>query len=348
MPGSARWEGEYPNLDVFIPMKLFSSLRYYIRFGDLSICVKDSPKEDEREEHRKSTCAATFNRANPRAGIDGEKQDGQGSFSGVVNARHYTYVALYFTKLFIRWQYPVSREWHMVSTCHHHHVTLAYLPSMLEEDRMMLEDKLDEVLKTYLKFDKTMRPGKLISSRCCIIHSPMERLTVDFYAGYTNFLEESWEEIEEAVADGRFDFYIDPKKVREARKASGDGTVPKDILMTEALRFWRRDVERKMSAVDKENTCKAKYNYCGVIESHVSECLVRSESEIQILLHYLYECLAFKCGIFHMQPQSEVGVLDSKSWHVTPQLCGMKVPNFAEYVQCKIDDKSWPGGAVQT
>ena len=68
---------------------------------------------------------------------------------------------------------------------------------------------------------------------------------------------------------------------------------------------------------------------------------VHPKCEVFTLLHYLHETLIYKHGVFYLEPRDELGVLDDRSWHATPQTEGLHArrqglveTEYAEYVEC--------------
>ena len=92
-------------------------------------------------------------------------------------------------------------------------------------------------------------------------------------------------------------------------------------------------------ATDLELRCMPKYD-CAA-EAPLVDCRVHAESEVSTLLHYLHETLIYKHGVFYLEPRDEVGVLDDRSWHVTPQTEGLYArrqglveTEYADCVEC--------------
>ena len=119
----------------------------------------------------------------------------------------------------------------------------------------------------------------------------------------------------------------------------GSGPESKAEMQRLCLQFHRRDHARLAHATDLELRCMPKYD-CGA-EARLVDCKVHAKSELSTLLHYLRETLIYRHGVCHLEPRNEVGLLDERSWHVTPQTQGLYArrqglveTEFADYVEC--------------
>ena len=66
---------------------------------------------------------------------------------------------------------------------------------------------------------------------------------------------------------------------------------------------------------------------------------ISDTAEIRSLLHYCLECMHYTLGVFFVQPCTDVGVITSASWHMTPQVIEKYDPRStrANHVECRVD-----------
>ena len=66
---------------------------------------------------------------------------------------------------------------------------------------------------------------------------------------------------------------------------------------------------------------------------------ISDTAEIRSLLHYCLEYMQYALGVFYLEPQVDIGVQTSSSWHMTPQVIGKYEPTsaLANCVDCMLD-----------
>ena len=141
----------------------------------------------------------------------------------------------------------------------------------------------------------------------------------DTYAfGDSDFMHESMEDLRVLLDEGRIRLKRDPASLVRFIAEHGSGPESKAAL---------------------EERCMPKYD--SGAEVQLVDCRVHAESEVSTLLHYLHETLIYKHGVFYLEPRDEVGVLDDRSWHVTPQTEGLHArrqglveTEYADCVEC--------------
>ena len=113
-------------------------------------------------------------------------------------------------------------------------------------------------------------------------------------------MHESMEDLRVLLDEGRIRLKRDPASLVRFIAEHGSGPESKAAL---------------------EERCMPKYD--SGAEVQLVDCRVHAESEVSTLLHYRHEALIDKHGVLYLEPRDEVGVLDDRSWHVTPQTQGL-------------------------
>ena len=340
---------------IFARMDYFASLRFHFEEGDCRIRVMRNDKGDEREEERRISCEQTADdrRAGRRQGRELEAEEPLADHARRRTRTQYTYIALWFDRLYFK-RLSVEHEVVWMATRCPHHISLCYLPWMSDSLVDALLSSLQRVLSDWwdlLKFgDPLERPLAILSSRRFSIgtHDIHQSNDLgpnadfmwsdrDTYAfGDSDFMHESMEDLRVLLDEGRIRLKRDPASLVRLIAEHGSGPESKAEMARLCINFHRRDHGRLASATALERRCVPKYDFGAEVQ--LVDGRVHAESEVSTLLHYRHEALIDKHGVLYLEPRDEVGVLDDRSWHVTPQTEGLHARRHGlvetEYADC--------------
>ena len=340
--------------DALVHERAFSNSRLYVKLEDCRVVVRWGGKDDSYyTEERLLACLPAS--AEGSAEVEG----GQAEVEDIVEggrrrATHYTYVALWFDKAYLRVFFGHRKS--IAVTKWGHHITLAYLPLMSSVNMDLMARDMKCLLDDWIALEHSRRPLNLLTSRsfwvlrrACDFVGDVRPRAFDRWPGsediYTysrsDFLNTGWEEICQLVDDGLLVFVHEPRAITKEKER--DDTVPTTLVNRVCASYAMRDLERQESAKQVERESLPKYDNEGMVEVLLRETAVSRCSQVRSLLHYLRERLVFKFGVRHMKPAQELGLHDEGSWHVSPQTRGLyakrqglSVPLDANYVECTL------------
>ena len=315
-----------------------------------------SSKGDDDEEERLAAYEQTAksDSLKRRSGLEAEPGRNREAEPGY-NRDQYTYVALWFDRMYFKPNLMSSVSGWM-QTRSAHHISLAYLPFMSDSSMEFLRSSLTEVLGDWWATPPAERPLALLPSRKFIIGTHCEETSFDgspdnrfiwstqttFNFETSDFKSECSADLRELLDEGRIRLVNDPESLAACIAKFGAGPESKKLMNDLCIEFHRRDHSRLAAAERLESACVRKYGPGA--ELRLIEGKVHAHAEISTLLHYIRETMIYKHGVYHLEPVNEVGLLDVRSWHVTPQTRGLQAsrqrleaPDFAEYVTCFVE-----------
>ena len=231
--------------------------------------------------------------------------------------RCYTYVALRLGGLWIQCK---NGEWCRTRKTHYH-VTLAYLPGMVDDKRWSLGHDLHDACHVWQVERRTPLGRPLCTDLLWVRHCqfcPVKELCkrVDPFVG---FKEEIGPYCKVMICP-IVDFAI-PDLLLLVSEDNITLTTPSsnDMTLTDALLMYHdRDTKRRAEATDRaKELIPLREPNDQPIQVPLSSCGVMQEGELHDLLEYLLARLIFKHGVWHMHPTNEVGLHHAMSWHVS-------------------------------
>ena len=103
-----------------------------------------------------------------------------------------------------------------------------------------------------------------------------------------------------------------------------------------------RDYERYNAAAQIEADVMGTAQRRADFEVRLRDTRIRHVSEVKSLLSYLRDSLIYKHGVYHMRPNTDIGLKNDKTWHVTPQTLGLEAtrrgqttPRYDKWVECR-------------
>ena len=215
-----------------------------------------------------------------------------------------------------------------------YHVTLGYLPGMVDDKRWSLQHALRDACHVW----QVMRRNPLDRPRCTdllwVRHCQF--YPVEEVCSQVDALVDLKEEIGPycgTMICPIVDFAIEDllKLVSENNIAL---TTPagSDMTLTDALlKYHDRDTKRRAEDTDRaKELIPLREPNDQPIQVPLSGCHVRQEGELHDLLEYLLARLSFKHSEWHMHPKDGVGLHHAMSWHVTiedgPEVVPLRPP----------------------